>query len=516
MINTLSDLGVEYIFGYPGASVLSVYDALEGSAIRHILTAHEQGACFAAEGYSRASSKIGVVLTTSGPGATNLVTGIADAYMDSIPLIAITGNVSLDKLGHDSFQEVDIFDMTMPVTKYNMIIKSAGEIQQNVKKAFEIALSGRKGPVLIDIPSNVFDQKAIYKPTSPLQVKLTITANENEIEDALNLIKQSSKPLLYVGGGAKASNASNEIKRLANTLNCPVLTTYMGIGVFNPDDEKYLGVMSNDNQKAKDAIKECDLFITLGARFNSRYNAFDILKKRKIPLLQVDIDAAEIDKNLLTTSSVLGDVKEVVECFNQKLQNVKNNNWNFEDYIQSKSHSRISDMFDCLSHFLDTNTVTVTDVGLHQVWTALNYKIYQPENFLTSGGLGTMGFSMGAAIGAHFATGKKVLVIVGDGSFNMNFNELATAVKHHIPLIVVVFNNNSLGMVRKLQTDRGNKRPYFSSLYLNTDYVKLAEAMGARGVRIDENDDVAFALKTALNGSLPLVVDFKLGINEGI
>lgn len=516
LIQTLEEHGVENIFGYPGASVLSVYDALPASSIRHILTAHEQGACFAAEGYARASGKVGVVLTTSGPGATNLVTGIADAYMDSIPLVAITGNVKLSQLGHDSFQEVDIFDMAMPVTKYSIIVKSANDIAPAIRKAFRIADSGRKGPVLVDIPSDVFDYTAEYTKQTPEKYCFP-SPDETQLEQAVSLIERAQRPIVYIGGGVRSSGASKEVGEFAKRIGAKVTASYMGIGCFNPDDTDWLGVLSNENAVSSQAIRECDLFITLGARFNSRYTAFGNLKKRKIPLLQIDCDKAEIDKNILTTAYVEGDVKTVLSALTPRLSQKVVSLWTYYDYLGTEAKpNRGIEIIKALCDKLGDSVTVCTDVGLHQVWTAHNYKFRSPDKFLTSGGLGAMGFSVGAAIGAHFATGGKGLVITGDGSFNMNFNELTTAVKHHIPLIIAVMNNNSLGMIRKLQLERGNRQTPSSSLYLATDYVKLAEALGARGVRIDENDDIPTKLDEALDGSLPVVIDCALSINEGI
>ncbi len=516
LIETLEEMGVENVFGYPGASVLSVYDVLPSSSIRHILTAHEQGACFAAEGYARASGKVGVVLTTSGPGATNLVTGIADAYMDSVPLVAITGNVHIKDLGHDSFQEVDIFDVTMPITKYGIIVKKASDIAPSIRKAFRIAQSGRKGPVLVDIPCNVFDEMAQYE-RQPLEKIATPTFDANQIENALALIANSKKPFVYVGGGVKNSGASEILGRFVSKLNARVATSYMGIGCFNPDSPKFLGVLSNENALSSQAIRECDLFVSLGARFNSRYTAFGVLKKRKIPLLQIDADKAEIDKNLLTACAIEGDVAKVLEEIVDKITNQPIENWDYQQKQDYQAELCRGEQIICaLSSKMNKNTIVTTDVGLHQVWTAHNYKFYSPDKFLTSGGLGAMGFSVGAGIGAHFATGCPILVITGDGSFNMNFNELLTAVKHHIPMVVVVMNNNSLGMIRKLQLERGNRQTPSSSLYLNTDYVTLAKSMGARGVLLEEGDDLNQKIDEALNGSLPVVIDCKLSINDGI
>ncbi len=516
LIECLLEQGVDNVFGYPGASVLSVYDALKNSPIRHILTAHEQGACFAAEGYARAGDKAGVVLTTSGPGATNLVTGIADAYMDSVPLVAITGNVSLQNLGHDSFQEVDIFDMTMPVTKYSMIIKSADAIADGVRKAFRIAESGRKGPVLIDIPCNVFDEYAEYEKQPPVKAEVITNADVADIERLAEFINAAKRPLIYAGGGVRSADAAEELKDFALKISAPVIVSYMGIGCFDPYDPAYLGVLSDVNSAATAALKECDLVITLGARFNSRYNAFNIIKKRKLPLLQIDADKAEIDKNILTTASVCGDVKDVLKKLIPLLREQENEEWVFFDFEEFKMEHRGADVIRALNSRITPDTVITTDVGLHQVWAAHCLKCPYPKSFITSGGLGAMGFGVGAAIGAHFRRGGRCIVITGDGSFNMNFNEITTAVKHHVPLVVIVMNNNSLGMIRKLQLERKSRQTPASSLYLNVDYAALAAAMGARGLRLDEDGDVEAVLDEAFAQTTPVVIDCRLGINEGI
>lgn len=516
LTNCLAEQGVEFVFGYPGASILPVYDALQGSPIRHILTVGEQGACFAAEGYARFSGRAGVTLATSGPGATNLVTGIADAYMDSVPLIAITGNVSLDKLGHDAFQEVDIFGMTLPVTKYSMIVKSAGELAHSIRKAFKIALSGRRGPVLIDIPSNVFDETADYERGTPEKPEERRIPAEHEIIAAAELIKGAKRPVIYAGGGVKAAGAAQALFEFAYKLCAPVTVSYMGLGCFNPKDPSFLGVLSNSNETAKNAIKTSDLIISVGARFNSRFNAFETIRKKKIPLLQIDVDKAEIDKNLDTELSIVGDIKCALDALTPLIPECEDEERIFPEFTEYEEYNRGAEIIKVLSELLGDGVTVTTDVGLHQVWTAHNFKFYSPDRFLTSGGLGAMGFSIGAAIGAYFAGGGKCLAITGDGSFNMNMNELMTAVKNKIPLIVAIMNNNSLGMIRKLQLERGNKQTPASSLYLNTDYVKLAEALGARGVRINETDDLKPTTTEALRGSLPVVLDFRLGINTGI
>lgn len=515
LVNCLEEQGVRNIFGYPGASIMSVYDCLASSSVCHVLTAHEQGACFAAEGYARRSGKAGVVLATSGPGATNLVTGIADAYMDSVPLVAITGNVSLDKLGHDSFQEVDIFDMTMPVTKYSMIVKSAREIAPAVRKAFRLAESDRRGPVLIDIPSNVFDEFADYE-RQPAFKPEPRTPVPEEIRAAARLIEQSERPVLYVGGGARNSGAEREIAELARRLNAAVTVSYMGIGCYPPDGAGYLGVLSNTNFKTSSALRECDLFITLGARFNSRYSAFGTLKKRKTPLVQIDSDRAEIDKNILTTAAVVGDLRLALDELLPLVANKPKVEWEYETLPDLAEDNRGIRIIKTLCRKLGKDITVTTDVGLHQEWAAHNCEVYSPARFLTSGGLGAMGFGMGAAIGAHFASGDTCLVITGDGSFNMNMNELTTAVKNHVPLVVAVLNNNALGMIRKLQNERRSPKSGVSTLYLNVDYAALARSMGARGVTVSETDDLETAIDDALAGPLPLVMDFRIPINTGI
>ena len=515
LVSCLEEQGVRNIFGYPGASILSVYDALAVSSIRHVLTAHEQGACFAAEGYARRSGHAGVVLATSGPGATNLVTGIADAYMDSVPLVAITGNVPLAQLGHDSFQEVDIFDVSMPVTKYGIIVKSASEIAPAVRRAFALAESGRRGPVLIDIPSDVLDCSAEYEPAVPERPS-PLLPDEEEIKRAAELIARSSRPLIYAGGGAAAAGAEDRILELSLRLKAPVVTSYMGIGCCPPDHPRSLGVLSDINLKAASAMGECDLFITVGARFNSRYGAFGGLKKRRTPLLQFDSDRAEIDKNVPASASVIADAALALDALLPLVREKDEAEWAYDLLPDSAQENRGTRIIRALTRELGDGVTVTTDVGLHQEWAAHNAQVRTPRRFLTSGGLGAMGFGMGAAIGAHFASGDVCLVITGDGSFNMNLNELTTAVKHHVPLVVAVMNNNALGMIRKLQTARGTKGSAMSSLYLGVDYAALARAMGARGVTVTEEEDVDEAVKNALDGTLPVVIDFRIPINTGI
>lgn len=515
LVNCLEEQGVRNIFGYPGASILSVYDALAASSIRHVLTAHEQGACFAAEGYARRSGKAGVVLATSGPGATNLVTGLADAYMDSVPLVAITGNVPLAQLGHDSFQEVDIFDVSMPVTKYGIIVKSASEMAPALRRAFALAESGRRGPVLVDVPSDVFDCAAEYEPALPVRTPVP-SPDEESVAVAAEMIKRSTHPVIYAGGGVGTAGAEHSLLALARLIKAPVTVSYMGIGCCPPDYERYLGVLSDINLKAAEAIGECDLFITVGARFNSRYGAFNGIRKKRIPLLQFDADRAEIDKNMHASHAVVGDAAKALEALLPLLDGKEDAVWAYDTLPDVGQENRGTRIIRALSRAMGKDVTVTTDVGLHQEWAAHNAEIYAPRHFLTSGGLGAMGFGMGAAIGAHFASGDTCLVITGDGSFNMNCNELTTAVKHHVPLVVAVLDNNALGMIRKLQIGRKVKGSGVNSLYLNVDYAALARAMGARGVTVTEDEDVETAVREALDGPLPVVIDFKIPINTGI
>ena len=513
LVNCLEEQGVRNIFGYPGASILSVYDALAGSSIRHVLTAHEQGACFAAEGYARRSGKTGVVLATSGPGATNLVTGLADAYMDSVPLVAITGNVPLAQLGHDSFQEVDIFDVSMPVTKYGMIVKNAEDIAPAIRRAFALAESGRRGPVLVDVPADVFDRSAEYEPAEPLRTPLP-APDEDSVKKAAEMIAAARRPVIYAGGGA--ASAAAQLAELAHRISAPVTVSYMGIGCFPSDDKLCLGVLSDINLLATEAVSECDLFITVGARFNSRYGAFNALRKKRIPLLQFDADKAEIDKNVLAAHSVVGDAAKALDMLLPLVEEKAPYDIMRQELAEMKEENRGTRFISALTRAMGDDVTVTTDVGLHQEWAAHNAAVSSPRRFLTSGGLGAMGFGMGAAIGAHFASGDTCLVITGDGSFNMNFNELTTAVKHHVPLVVAVMNNNALGMIRKLQTARKVKGSGVNSLYLNVDYAALARAMGARGETVTEDEDIDDAVARVLEGTLPLVIDVKLPINTGI
>ncbi|MDD4839339.1 MAG: biosynthetic-type acetolactate synthase large subunit [Clostridia bacterium] len=514
LMNCLIEQGVDTIFGYPGASVLAVYDTLLDFPVRHILTAHEQGACFAAEGYSRASGKVGVVLTTSGPGATNLVTGIADAYMDSIPLVAITGNVSLDNLGHDCFQEIDIFGMTLPIVKYSYIVKSAKELAHTVREAFRIAQSGRKGPVLIDIPTNIFNEISEYELIAPEPI-LPKLIDTTDLVKIATLINSSERPLIYAGGGVIASGATEQVKALSTKISAHVAVSFMGIGAVPSSFKNYIGVASNRTTAPTTALKECDLLICLGTRFNSRTESNNkLLTKRKLPIVHIDIDNAEIDKNIPTTRAIVGDVILAIEELLPRLNGNANEEWLARDFGEKPIKNRAVDILNSLSKKVDKQTIIVTDVGLHQLWTALTYPVETPRSFLTSGGLGVMGFGLGAAIGAALASGKRVILVTGDGSFNMNLNELATAVKNKLGIMILVMNNSSLGMIRQIQQENFSRRYSQSTLYLKTDYVAFAKSFGADAYSIEQSDDIDKILDMALRHKTPVVIDCKIPIND--
>ncbi len=515
LLKSLEEQNVETIFGYPGSSILSVYDHLSNSKIRHILTVHEQGACFCASGYARSTGKVGVVLATSGPGATNLLTGIADAYMDSVPLIAITGNVPLQNLGHDTFQEVDTFGITMPVVKYSYIVKDIASLHTIICEAFCLATTGRPGPILIDIPSNIFDETYTFENIVDSCNRKQQTSTL-QIQEIANLIESSSKPFLYLGGGVISSNASQQVLELAQKLQCPIASSFMGLGAIPSNHPNFLGVASSNNQNIENAIKDCDLFICLGARFNSRLNEkFQNLLSKQTKIIHMDIDNAEIDKNFPTLCYCIGDIKEILSQLVPKLKTKKV--WlDISQFQIDKGNTKKSNIFLDFLTFIPKvfgdDVIIATDVGLHQIWTAQNYAFSFPRQFLTSGGLGAMGFGMGASIGASIGTQKRVVLITGDGSFNMNFNELATAVANKIPIVIVVLNNKSLGLIRKMQKETYKRHYVESSLNTNINYVALAKSFGACGMKINKNSDFESALQKAKSCDKPFVIDFKISM----
>ena len=528
VIECLKEQGVDTVFGYPGGAILNVYDELykHSDEITHILTSHEQGAAHAADGYARATGKVGVCFATSGPGATNLVTGIATAYMDSIPIVAITCNVGVSLLGKDSFQEIDIAGITMPITKHNFIVKDVKDLAETIRKAFVIAKKDRPGPVLIDIPKDVTANKAEYKKESIKPVDPSRDIFEDDIQTALKIIIKAKKPYIFVGGGAVLSGASEELYTFAKKVDAPVTDSLMGKGAFPGTDPLYTGMLGMHGTKtANYGVSECDLLIVIGARFSDRVtgNARKFAKNAKI--LQFDIDAAEMNKNVLITDGVVGDIKTVLGILNERMEQQNHAEW-VEKIMDYKKRYPLSYHPDVLTGpyvveeiYRQTkgDAVIVTEVGQHQMWAAQFYKFTKPRTLLTSGGLGTMGYGLGASIGAKTGLPDRTVVnIAGDGCFRMNMNEIATAVRHSIPIIQVVINNHVLGMVRQWQDLFYGKR--YSATVLNdaVDFVKLAEAMGAEGIRATTQEEFKEAFEKALTLNRPVVIDCQVDSDDKV
>ena len=529
VIECLKEQGVDTVFGYPGGAILNVYDALykHSDEICHILTSHEQGAAHAADGYARATGKVGVCLATSGPGATNLVTGIATAYMDSIPVVAITCNVGVSLLGKDSFQEIDIAGITMPITKHNYIVKDVDKLADTIRKAFLIARTGRPGPVLIDIPKDVTANLSEYQ-----KVEIDVTdiqrkkIDEDEIETAVKMIRRAKKPYIFVGGGAVLSGASESLVEFAHKIDAPVADSLMGKGAFPGTDELYSGMLGMHGTKASNfGVSQCDLLVVVGARFSDRVtgNAKKFAHHAKI--LQIDIDPAEIDKNILTDASVTGDIKEVLIILNEKVEQQSHEEWKQQIEEYKEKHpltyhpEGLTGPYIVEEIYRQTNgdAIITTEVGQHQMWAAQFYKYTKPRTLLTSGGLGTMGYGLGASLGAKMGMPDKTVVnIAGDGCFRMNMNEIATAARYNIPIIQVVVNNHVLGMVRQWQTLFYEKR--YSATVLNdaVDFVKLAEAMGAVGIRAATREEFQKAFQEALAMGRPVVIDCQIDSDEKV
>lgn len=523
VIECLKEQGVDTVFGYPGGAILNIYDALykHQEEITHILTSHEQGASHAADGYARATGKVGVCLATSGPGATNLVTGIATAAMDSIPMVAITCNVSVDLLGKDSFQEVDILGVTMPITKYNFIVKDVTKLASVIRRAFVIAKSGRPGPVLIDIPKDVTAAMCEYEYQKPEEIeRQTDMIREEDMDRALEMIHASRKPFIFVGGGAVAAEAADELAAFAHKIQAPVADSLMGKGAFNGNDELYTGMIGMHGTKTSNfGVAECDLLIVVGARFSDRVVGDSNRFARKAKILQLDVDPAEINKNIKTNASIIGDVKVILRKLNARLDPMHHDEW--------ISHiERLKDMYplrynkDILTgpfviekifEVTEGDAVISTDVGQHQMWAAQYYKFKRPRQLLTSGGLGTMGYGLGAAIGAKMGCKDKTVInIAGDGCFRMNMNEIATATRYNIPIIQVVLNNHVLGMVRQWQTLFYGKRYSHTVLNDQVDFVKVAEGMGAKAYRVTKKEEFEPILREALTLNIPVVIDCQI------
>lgn len=527
LMECLLEQGVDTVFGYPGGTVLNIYDALYkySDRIHHVLTAHEQGASHAADGYSRTTGKVGVCIATSGPGATNLVTGIATAYMDSIPMVAITGNVATGLLGRDSFQEIDITGVTIPITKHNFLVKDVEQLADTVRLAFEIAMSGRPGPVLVDIPKDVSAAMAEYTP-APAAMKRPIAPPKQErLDRTVEILKEAKRPLLYIGGGVIAAGAANHVRALAEKLDIPVCASLMGLGGFPADHPLWLGMVGMHGTKAANcATRDCDALIVCGARFSDRVagnpNSFAAGAK----IIHLDVDHAEFDKNVMTTVRLAGDLKETLTVIKDSLDEQKHPEWlaacNDNKVIWPAISSDPEAPLDpsailrTLRELTERDTVLVTDVGQHQMWSAQNLTFKTPRRFVSSGGLGTMGFGLGAAIGAAFGTKERSVLITGDGSFGMNLNELATAVKYNIPIVILIMNNGVLGMVRQWQTLFYNKHYSNSVLERKTDFCSLARAFGADGEMVSTPEELDKALSRAFDTDGPYVVDCRIDKDE--
>ena len=528
VIECLKEQGVDTVFGYPGGAILNVYDELykHQNEIKHILTSHEQGAAHAADGYARATGKVGVCLATSGPGATNLVTGIATAYMDSIPIVAITCNVGVSLLGKDSFQEIDITGITLPITKHNFIVKDVNNLAATIRKAFAIAKKGRPGPVLIDIPKDVTANKAEYVKEKPVAVEPSQNICETQLDTAVEMIKEAKKPYIFVGGGAILSGASEEVYTFAKKVDAPVTDSLMGKGAFPGTDPLYTGMLGMHGTKTSNyGVSECDLLIVIGARFSDRVtgNAQKFAQNAKI--IQIDVDVAEMNKNVMISAGVVGDIKVVLDRLNERLEQQDHAEWvtKIQEYKEKYPlvyHKDVlSGPFVVEEIYRQTKgeAIISTEVGQHQMWAAQFYKYTKPRTFLTSGGLGTMGYGLGAALGAKSGREDKVVVnIAGDGCFRMNMNEIATAVRHNIPVIQVVINNHVLGMVRQWQNLFYGQR--YSATVLNdaVDFVKLAEAMGAEGIRVTTQEEFKSAFEKAMNLGKPVVIDCQIDSDDKV
>jgi len=524
IIECLKEQGVDTVFGYPGGTALNLYDALykHSDEITHYLTSHEQGASHAADGYARATGKVGVCFATSGPGATNLVTGIATAYMDSIPIVAITCNVAVNALGKDTFQEIDITG----VTKHNFIVKDIKDLADTMRKAFNIAEGGRPGPVLVDITKDVTAAVYEYEKKEPLPLKRDGEINEAAVVSAVELIKDAKKPFILVGGGAIVSDASDEIKEFVEKMNAPICETLMGKGSFDSNNPLYTGMIGMHGSKASNlGVSRCDLLVVIGARFSDRVTGNTKTFAKNAKIIHIDIDAAEIDKNIEADASIIGDAKEVLKKINKILPQQDHSQWNEEiDEIKKKFPLPIiTDRLNGpliirkLHEVTNGDAIITTDVGQHQMWAAQYYNFTKPRKFITSGGLGTMGYGLGAAIGAKVGKPDNVVVnVAGDGCFRMNMNELATATRYNIPVIELVINNHVLGMVRQWQTLFYDKRYSNTTLEDKTDFVKVSEGLGARAYRVTTIEEFEKALREAIELNEPTMIECIIGNDDKV
>ena len=527
VIACLKEQGVDTVFGYPGGAILNIYDALyqHSDEIHHVLTSHEQGAAHAADGYARASGKVGVCLATSGPGATNLVTGIASAYMDSSPVVAITCNVANPILGKDSFQEIDIAGISMPITKYNFIVKDVRELAGVLRRAFRIARSGRPGPVLVDITKDVTAAETEYEPKNIAVASMQELPAAEKLTEAVSLLRAAKKPCIMAGGGAILSEAAPALKRFAHKLDAPVCCTLMGQGAFDQNDTLYTGMVGMHGTKTSNyTVSDCDLLVVVGARFSDRVAGSPKQFAAKAKILQIDVDEAEVNKNIHVAAALIGDAGQILSCLAESLEQQHHREWLSEisrrkeqfplQVGEGLTGPRVIRELDALT---PDDAIIVTEVGQHQMWAAQHYSYRNPRTFLTSGGLGTMGFGLGAAIGAQSAMPERVVVnVAGDGCFRMNMNELATVAREGLPLIELIVNNHALGMVRQWQTLFYEKRYSSTVLRDHVDYCKIAEAMGIRAYCVTSVEELRAALSEAVASRKPAVLDVRIDSDEKV
>lgn len=525
----LLEQGVDTVFGYPGGAALNTYDALYkySDRINHILTAHEQGASHAADGYARATGKTGVVITTSGPGATNIVTGLATAHIDSIPLVAITGNVNTDQLGRDSFQEVDIVDIVKPVTKASFLVKSIDALADTIRRAFTIANEGRKGPVLVDVPKDITAQTYSYEPVKPEGRQTVPVKNKESVAEALELIKHAERPIIYAGGGIISSDTSEKFRKFAELADAPVCCSLMGLGCIPADHRLNMGnIGMHGGYGTGVATSQCDLIIACGARFSDRVAGDREKFGSQAKIIQLDIDENEINKNVKVYNYILGDMESILDALCEDLPQQSHSDW-VNKLNQLKEESEVKSQYpqfaspkqviDKVNSLKSGDDVFVTDVGQHQMWIAQYADVMCPRTLLTSGGMGTMGFGMGAAIGAQTAfPDKKVILFTGDGSFHMNFNELVTLKSYNLPIIVIVMNNTVLGMVRQWQKLFYGKRFSQTDPKRATDFIALASAFGIKGMSINSAEEVDAVLEKAFALNEPVVIDCKISPDENV
>lgn len=526
LVETLIEQGVSTVFGYPGGQVINIYDELfkASDRLKHIRTCHEQGAAHAADGYARATGKVGVVIATSGPGATNLVTGLATAFLDSSPVVAITGNVSLENLGKDSFQEVDVQGITLPITKHNYIVKDINDLADTIREAFRIAKSGRPGPVLVDIPKNVQVAEYEYTKKEPEPPFKTPTPDEKEIKDIAKIISSAKRPFIYAGGGVTISDTSEYVIELAEKIGAPIGTSMMGLSAIPRSFKGFVGMTGMHGRfAATKAMFEADLIIAIGVRFSDRATGNKNNFSENTKIIHLDVDVAEINKNIKVFKSLIGDLKDTLPRLLEKIKASSKPKWEktiaeYKEFEASKiiktSHLNPKSVIEAIRDNATADTLVATDVGQHQMWTTQFYDFEKPRKLLTSGGLGTMGFGLGAAIGGCIATKETTVLITGDGSFQMNLNELATAVKNNLPIKIFILNNNVLGMVHQWQS------MFFENHYSETiidspiDYVKLAEAFGAKGFTAKTQEEMRDAAKKAFETEGVVLVDCSIDSEE--